>query len=352
MKKIITILMFVLFAGNFFAQTDMDNIFKDTPEVIFKFKITEKNELADLTRIISIDKIQDNEVTAYANRQEFERFLAKKIPYEIVERPHLTPEEANMKTFEQICNAKANTWDYYPTYEAYIAMMQQFATDYPELCAIEEIGTTVQNRKLLVARISKNVHTREAEPQYFWSSTMHGDETTGYIVLLRFIDYLLSNYGSNARITNILDKMEIYICPNANPDGTYYGGNSTVSNARRYNKNGVDLNRNYKDFRNGDHPDGASWQPETVAFMNWQGTKNLTMSCNIHGGTEVCNYPWDDYATNSPGSQYTVDKNWWIRICKQYADTAMYWSNYYGFSDSPKYMKYDFSSGSTHGLDW
>jgi murein tripeptide amidase MpaA len=42
-----------------------------------------------------------------------------------------------------------------------------------------------------------------------------------------------------------VNSAELWINPNANPDGTYYGGNSTVASARRYNNNGYDLNRNF-----------------------------------------------------------------------------------------------------------
>ncbi len=50
-----------------------------------------------------------------------------------------------------------------------------------------------------------------------YSATMHGDETTGYILMLRLIDYLLSNYGADPQVTNILDNMEVWIYPLANP---------------------------------------------------------------------------------------------------------------------------------------
>jgi len=65
--------------------------------------------------------------------------------------------------------------------------------------------------------------------------------------MLRLIDSLLTSYGSNPRITYVIDNAEIWINPNANPDGTYHGGNGTVYGATRYNVNGYDLNRNFPD---------------------------------------------------------------------------------------------------------
>ena len=34
-------------------------------------------------------------------------------------------------------------WDKYPTYDVYVAMMQQFADSYPELCRLDTIGLSI-----------------------------------------------------------------------------------------------------------------------------------------------------------------------------------------------------------------
>ena len=90
--------------------------------------------------------------------------------------------------------------------------------------------------------------------------------------------------------------MEIYITPLANPDGTYHGGNNTVSGAWRGNANGIDLNRNYWDPADGQHPDGEVWQTETIANMNFMAAHHFVISANFHGGAEVVNYPWDTWS--------------------------------------------------------
>ena len=48
--------------------------------------------------------------------------------------------------------------------------------------------------------------------------------------MLRFIDYLLSNYDT-PEIKALVDSTEIWICPLVNPDGTYFGGDSTITEA-------------------------------------------------------------------------------------------------------------------------
>ncbi len=124
--------------------------------------------------------------------------------------------------------------------------MEQFAGEYHELCTVIEIGENVKGRKLLVAKISDNVETDENEPEFFNTGTIHGDETAGYILLLRMTEYLLDNYGKDDRVTRIVDSIEMFISPLCNPDGTFQNDNSTVQGARRTNASGVDLNRNYR----------------------------------------------------------------------------------------------------------
>jgi len=231
-----------------------------------------------------------------------------------------------------------NDWDYYPTYEAYLEMMYQFEEDYPDICKIISIGQSIEEREILMAVISDNISQDEGEAQFLYTSSMHGDETTGYVLSLRLIDYLLTNYGSLQKVDNMVNNLEIWINPLANPDGTYAGGNNTVYGATRYNANGIDLNRNYPDPEDGPHPDGNEWQKETVVFMEFAEEHHFVVSANMHGGTEVCNYPWDTWATLHP------DDDWWQYVCHEYADTAQYYS--------PAGFMSGYDDGITNGYQW
>lgn len=299
----------------------------------FTFHIDDRDELHDLTRIISIDRVQDLTVTAYANEQEWQKFLALKIPYTSLALPSGDFKEKLASTMKT-----TSEWNIYPSYSAYNEMMQAYADSYPDICQLIEIGTTVNGRKLLALKISDNVAENETEPEFFYTSTMHGDETTGYILMLHLIDSLLTSYGSAERITRLVDNLEIYINPNANPDGTYYGGDNTLTGARRYNANGVDINRNFPDPQDGQHPDGHSWQPETTAMMDFAKAHHFIMSANFHGGTEVVNYPWDTWYTRHP------DDEWYQNISHTYADAAQ--------AASPGGYMDGYNDGITNGYDW
>ena len=214
------------------------------------------------------------------------------------------------------------SWDRYPTYETYLALMQGWADRYPDLCHIDTIGRSVQGRLILCARIQGNVATESANPEFFYSSTMHGDEVTGFVLMLRLIDTLLSGYGTNQQYTNLIDSVDIYINPLSNPDGTYRGGNSTVRYAMRYNANYVDLNRNFPD------PFGTSptdeQQVENTAMIEYVSSHSFRLSANLHGGSEVMNYPWDSFTSSENPHP---DSDWWQQVCKRFVDTSRTYSS-------------------------
>jgi PKD repeat protein len=338
MKKVLLFaLISVILVVSVSGQSEMlDEMLNKNGEVYFRFEVSNHKDISSVTNIISIDNVKDNTVHAYANAKEIEAFKETGIPYKLL--PH--PNEGFQPLMKGIKELGSKTvWNFYPTYDAYVSLMYQFETNYPAICDVYSIGQTVQGRELLVAKISDNVGTDEAEPEFLYTSSMHGDEITGYVSMLHLMDSLLSNYGSVARITNLVNNIEIFINPLANPDGTYHGGNNSVSGAIRYNANSVDLNRNYPDPQNGPHPDGNSWQPETVAFMNFAESRHFVMSANFHGGAEVCNYPWDTKAA------LPADVNWWLFVCNEFADTVQAHSPSTYFTDL-------YPSGVTNGYAW
>ena len=321
LKRIFLIYFFSCQIFLAFSQNEIDSLFNKRSEIYFKFNISSRSEINSLTRMISIDNVKGNQVFAYANKKDFFNFLQLNYSYSILNTPSSL---INPKMFDK--NEKGNyNWNAYPTYQAYESMMYQFAADYPTLCKLDTIGILASGRKLLAVKISNNVNKIENEPQFLYTSSIHGDEVTGYVLMLRLIDDLLSNYGKDSLITYLVNHVAIWINPLANPDGTYNAGNSTVSGATRFNANTVDLNRNYPDPADGPHSDGYQWQPETMAFMNFASKHNFVMSINFHGGSEVVNYPWDTY------SQLHADNDWWIHVSKMYADTAQKYSSFNGY---------------------
>jgi PKD repeat protein len=334
-----TISFIVLFQfiviGQINNTLNVSELFGDRDEIYFSFETDSKKVIQELSSVVSIDNVKAGKVFAYANKAEFTQFLEFEIPF----KKHLAPGlliNPVMKDFEAI--KAVNEWDFYPTYDAYVTMMYQFETDFPDLCEIVKIGESEDGRDILFARISDNVGVEEGEAQFMYTGTMHGDETAGYILFLRLIYYLLNNYGSNDQVDYLVSNLDIWINPLANPDGTYHGGNNSVYGAQRYNSNGVDLNRNYPDPEDGPHPDGNAWQAETIAFMQCAEDNHFVMSANTHGGAEVINYPWDTWPILHP------DDAWWQYVCREYADSAQYYS--------PNGYLTELNNGITNGYAW
>ena len=330
------LLILVLFASLLYSQKIDEKYFSENPEAYFKFNITNQDEVRNLTKIISIDKIEDNTVYAYANQKEFSEFAKLGYDYNLLTRPSL------QYNFEMSSSPEAiSAWNVYPTYDAYVSMMYQFQSDYPGLCRIVDAGSTVQGRKILFAVISDNVNQHEAEPQFMYTSSMHGDELTGYVSMLRLIDSLLTTYGTNQRVTNLVNNVEIWINPLANPDGTYHGGNSTVNGATRYNYNGYDLNRNFPDPIEGVYSDQ---QIEVSRFRGVAESNNFALVANWHGGTEVVNYPWDTWTNEYPDYKHHPDETWYQYISHLFADTCQ--------ANAPAGYMNGYDDGITNGGAW
>ena len=321
------------------AQKNTELIHPTDTEHYFSFSVSDKSMISRLSKVISIDKVSfENEVfkvIAYANNSELENFRKFKIPFTLMEHP---ARKAQVKMLNTGDLRSTNSWDYYPTYDAYVQMMYQFQTTYPELCQVYNIGQTPNNHALLYAKISANVDQNEAEPKFNYTSSMHGDELTGYVLMLRLIDHLLSNYGSDTEVTQLLDSTEIWINPLANPDGTFNGGNNTVTGAIRYNSNYIDINRNFPDWDDGPHPDGNAWQPETQYFMSFADSVHFVMAANLHTGSEVINYPWDTEINLHPAN------TWWVHVSSAYADTV--------HANAVTGYLTDLNNGITNGYAW
>jgi len=234
--------------------------------------------------------------------------------------------------------AEACTFLKYPTYGQYLQMMQGFAADHPGICRLDTFGVSVEGRLLLALKISDRAGEDEPEAEFFYTSTMHGDELVGYVLLLRLADYLLLGYGTDGEVTSLVDSLSIWINPLSNPDGTYGPDQGeSVAGSVRENANGVNLNRDFPDPALPEPNDTAGREPETRHMMQFLETRGFTLSANIHSGAEVVNYPWDHTL------DLHADDPWYRLVSGEYADEAR--------AVDPGYMGL-FESGITNGAMW
>ncbi len=177
------------------------------------------------------------------------------------------------------------------------------------------------------------------KPVYWYDAGIHAREIAVPEVAMRYIDYLLSNYNSDADAHWLVDYHDIWVVPMANPDGHHIveaGGNGNAPYYQRKNANdtngcttwppsagtqfGTDNNRNFS-FQWGLHngssgaaceqtyrgPSAAS-DPETLAIQNkvsslipQQRIPDLTHAApltttgvyqNMHSNASIDLYPW------------------------------------------------------------
>ena len=327
------IMLAVIVCGSTFAQKsqqELNQLMQERNEYYFTFNLNGNDDLNAIAHAISVDRVDGTLVTAYANNNDFAHF--QQFGYEItLQTPPSLMEKVAMWDGS---NRAEYDWDSYPTYSAYEDMMFQFATDHPDKCEIITLGTLPSGRKIMIAHLNNG--SGEGKPKFLYTSTIHGDETTGWIMMLRLIDYLLEN-PDEPEVQTVMNNIDLYIGPNTNPDGTYHGGNNTVNGARRENANGVDMNRNYADPHGGPHPDGHEYQTETQWFMDFAAEIPFVMAANYHGGAEVMNYPWDNTYT------LHADDAWYQLISHEYADLT--------HQVNPNYMT-DYNNGITNGAQW
>ena len=290
--------------------------------------LTAVQSINNLTINVSISDVRDKTVYIVLSKITVEWFLLQNYDYTILKR------EDTKGVLTALNVSEAMDWHSYPSYTQYESIMQLFATSFPAICHLDTIGQSINGKYLLVIKISDNVNINEDEPEVFYSSSIHGDETGGYILMLRLADYLTKNYTNSEEVRTLVNGLEIFINPLANPDGTYASGN-TILDPIRFNSNGVDLNRNFPDplitnqiieKENGD----------MIWFMK---KHNFVLSANFHAGAEVVNYPWDRWY-----SKIHADDSWFNSISREYADTVHRYSG-------PLYMSY-LDNGVTRGTEW
>ncbi len=331
-RLIILMFFLLLLRGNCFPQarsedTRLREIVRQHGQADVSIPYPGTGAIDHISRNVSIASVKDKNVFIVLSPVTVEWFIAGGFDYTIYER------EAAKGSLNAISTAMAMGWESYPTWPQYDSIMKYFSDNYPSLCNLDTIGTSIKGRYVFALKISDNAGTDEDEPEVFFTSTMHGNETSGFILMLRFADYLLQNYENDGRIRSLVDNLEIWINPLANPDGTYSEGN-LITWPTRFNSFGYDLNRNF--------PDPVSAEPavqkETTDMVNFMKNHRFVLSANFHSGIELVNYPWDRW------QRYHADNDWFYRISRNYADTVHLYSE-------PGYMT-DMENGITNGYEW
>uniref|UniRef100_A0A2I2YKZ5 Carboxypeptidase A4 n=1 Tax=Gorilla gorilla gorilla TaxID=9595 RepID=A0A2I2YKZ5_GORGO len=116
----------------------------------------------------------------------------------------------------------SNNFNYgaYHSLEAIYHEMDNIAADFPDLARRVKIGHSFENRPMYVLKFSTGKGARR--PAVWLNAGIHSREWISQATAIWTARKIVSDYQRDPAITSILEKMDIFLLPVANPDGYVY----------------------------------------------------------------------------------------------------------------------------------
>jgi murein tripeptide amidase MpaA len=238
----------------------------------------------------------------------------------------------------------------YHDYAEMNTVVNTVVADHASIARRVVLGTSYQGRNIVAVKISDNVATDEAEPEILFNSQQHAREHLTVEMAIYLLNLFTDNYGTDTRITNIVNSREIWIIPQVNPDGSEY--DIATGSYRSWRKNrqpnsgssnvGTDLNRNWSHqwgccggssgstssstYRG---PSAFS-APETQVLRNFVnsrvvgGVQQIKVNIDFHTYSELVLWPFG-YTTANTATGLNADQaNTFATLGRQMAATNGY----------------------------
>jgi hypothetical protein len=133
-------------------------------------------------------------------------------------------------------NIKTPIPSYLP-YEGIVRQLNVWNQEAPDLAEQGIVGKTSRGKDIHYLRITNEFNGNK--PKILITGCIHGNEPHATATVMAYLGTLLSGYGKDAEITEILDTREIYFVPVVSPDS--YPDSRYVD--------GVDPNRDFKNLK-------------------------------------------------------------------------------------------------------
>jgi len=176
-------------------------------------------------------------------------------------------------------------------YESTMSELDSTVKQYPHITEIEEYGKTQGGYTLKAIKIA----SKTGKPVIVLTGSTHGNELITVEVILGLMGKLVKGYGSDTRITKMVDDHEIWLIPILSPDG--------YTQQERY-CDGVDPNRDFPWVQDPQH------KPECSAIqsvMDFYAKHNVNASIDFHSAAGMVFYPWG-YTYDSIKDKAIVDR--------------------------------------------
>jgi carboxypeptidase T len=175
---------------------------------------------------------------------------------------------------------------------------------YPEYTKLKEIGKTLEGRPIWAIKITGSEENVQ-KSVFFINGMHHAREVMTPEITTDMVEYLVTRYRSDDKVTKWMDETVIWVLPMFNLDGNnmMWNGNPMWRKNTR-DGHGVDINRNYPTAWNTCRgSSGSTWaqdyrgvspasEPETQAMMNFIGSIKPVFSISYHSYSEIVIYPF------------------------------------------------------------
>ncbi|MFF3413132.1 M14 family metallopeptidase [Streptomyces sp. NPDC002698] len=220
----------------------------------------------------------------------------------------------------------------YHNYAEMNTEIDQRLAAYPGIMSKRVIGKSYQGRDIVAIKVSDNVATDESEPEVLLTFHQHAREHLTVEMALYLLRELGAGYGSDSRVTSMVNNREIWIVPDLNPDGGEYDIASGSYRSWRKNRQpnsgssyvGTDLNRNWNykwgccggssSSKSSETYRGASAEsaPEVKVVADFVrgrvvgGKQQITAGIDFHTYSELVLWPFG-YTTADTATGMTAD---------------------------------------------
>jgi len=210
------------------------------------------------------------------------------------------------------------------TYSETVDFLDDLYASYPSIVTEKfSIGQSLDGNDIWAIKISDNPNVDETEPEILLDGLHHAREPISVEVLLHYMEWLTSNYGTDAEATYLVDNREIFFIPVINPDGFLYNELMNPTGGGMWRKNrrdidgsscyGVDPNRNYdilwSQVGSSSNPcddtycgEYAHSEPEIEAYTDFALAHDPKFNLTFHSVAAAVLIPWG-YST----SEHTPD---------------------------------------------
>lgn len=112
------------------------------------------------------------------------------------------------------------TFDTYYNYAQLNEVLATLAAEHPNIMQLAVLGKSHEGRDIpLVILTNKATGPDLEKPAFYVDGNIHATEVTGCMAALMFLNRLVTGYGSDPKVTRVLDEQVVYIVPRLNPDG-------------------------------------------------------------------------------------------------------------------------------------